>query len=106
MDALGPIDIVDEVADLRQRLVKILIVGQIDFFFLDRPNHAFGIAVLARLAHLGHTDRYTGGAQQLDVVWRGVLYPAMRSGTSVSRIIGLPALRRIDTQRGKATLSY
>ena len=73
MDALGSIHVVDETTDLRQGVIKIAIVGQIDFFFLDRPYHTFGIAVLAWLAYCGHTNLDSRFSQHLDILRCGVL---------------------------------
>jgi hypothetical protein len=66
MDPLGSIDIVDEVAALRRRIVESLIVSRIDRFCLHRPNAAFGITVLARRADCGHTDRHARRPQHLE----------------------------------------
>src|SRR3712207_2946451 len=73
MDALGAIHVVDEATDLCQRLIKIAIVRQIDFFFLERANHAFGKAILGRFTNSGHTDLDASLLQEVDILRRGIL---------------------------------
>jgi hypothetical protein len=65
--------VVDEVANLRQRIVEITIVGYVDLLFLDHANDALGRAVWGRFTNRSHTDLDTGREQQRDILRRGVL---------------------------------
>jgi hypothetical protein len=56
MHALCPIDLVDELPDLRQRLGTVVVLCQGDLLFLDEPDPALGIAVLPWVADRRHAD--------------------------------------------------
>jgi hypothetical protein len=94
---LGSVHVVDEVANLRQRIVEIAIVGYVDLLFLDHANDALGRAVLSRFTNRSHTDLDTGREQQRDILRRGVLN-ALISMMHGGRMLGQGALERHQGQ--------
>src|SRR5918999_361785 len=75
MNTLCPIDIVDELANLRERLGEVAVLRQGDLLFLDGPDHALGIAVLPWVADRRHADLDPSGLQGLNILGRCVLNP-------------------------------
>ena len=56
VNPLCQIDIINKVSALIECVIKVSVLGQIYFFFLDRSDDSFGIAVLRGLADFGHRD--------------------------------------------------
>ena len=60
VNALRPIDIIDEVPDLGQRVLEILVVRQCHLLFFNGADQPFRVAVLGTVRLLDKLDGETG----------------------------------------------
>src|SRR5687767_11598805 len=67
MDALVLIDLLGTMPNLGVSIGIVLIVGKVDFFFLNSSDDALSIAVLPSRADFGHADFYLKGQQLLHI---------------------------------------
>ncbi len=74
MDSFAIVHLLNETSDLLKGIIIVPIFRQPDGFFLDRSNHALGVAILRRFADLRHTDFNPSAFQRLNVTRRRILH--------------------------------
>lgn len=75
MNPFTIIDISEKASDLLVGIVKVLVVRQVDFFFLNGADDAFSVAILPSCAHIGHANRDFGIVEQVNIGGGGILPP-------------------------------
>ena len=76
MNALAIVNIVEKVTDLLISIMEVLIVRQVDLFFLDGADDAFSIAILSSCTYVCHADSDLGIIKQVNI-GGGSILPAL-----------------------------
>jgi len=99
MDSFVHVHIIQETADLMVGIMIVKILGQVNFFFLDRPHQTLGVAVLPGLASIGHADLNLGILQDLGIGHGRVLDALVRVVNLWRRMGDQRSLQRSQRQR-------
>ncbi len=67
MDPIRRVTVANELADLSIGIREAAILGQVDFFLLDRADHPLPIPVLRRIINHHHTHRGTCTSECFDI---------------------------------------
>src|SRR5690606_16048285 len=78
MNALAVVDISKKTTDLLVGIVKVLVVRQIDFFFLDGADDTLRIAILPGFTDRGRADGNLGFGEQSKMSGGGIVSTLVR----------------------------